>query len=550
MAKSQMFTPQTIKRFTSVHSWVGICTGMALFIAFFAGALTMYAGPMHQWANPELRRSSGTMASIETLVASVAAEKAAKGNFSVTFEDGAGPRASYYEIGPGRSFTEHNRVLDDRGAVAARQSVSGVEHFINEIHYAIGLPKHQGYTVMGLVSAVYFLALVTGLLIHLPHLLRDLYALRVGKNFKKMWLDAHNAVGILSLPFHLMFALTGFLICTTLLMAGAMETVGPTSAPVDAYRELGGGERRGEGGGFGRGERGPPPATAAMLPPSQLLAIATGRLDGFEPTGLSYSGYGTERATATITGSFRAALAAQGSLEISPVTGRVGKVDAPGERPTAKVLEGGYLFLHYGDFGGQIMRAVYFILGMGGAFLFYSGNLLWIETRRKRRYAEQPMSGWVMAQITVGVCLGCCLGIALTLIGTRALPAELASRDDWERNLYYIGFFGAVMWSLARPPIRAGIELLFACAAAYAALPLLNALLTPDNFFVALRDGLWDVALIDGVLAALAVGFFFMARATMRRARHGQENSVWSLTSRPRGRAVPASAPAPEPVTA
>jgi len=533
MAKSKMFTAQTIKRFTSVHSWVGIVTGMALFIAFFAGALTMYAGSMHLWANPALRQSSGSMAQVQTLVDAVGAHRASKGNFSVAFGQDGRPVASFFEGGTGRTFQRHTRVIDDQSAVVPRKTVSGIEHFINGIHYTMGLPKYPGYTLMGIVSAVYFLALVTGVLIHLPHMMADLYALRTGRNLKKMWLDAHNAIGILSLPFHIMFAFTGFLICLFFLLTPVMEKIMPTTDASAAYQQ-GGGRRGG-----GRDEASSP--AARMMPASQTIAIATGRVDGLEPTGISYSGYGTTSAKATVKGHFPTALAATGSVEISPVSGTILKVDVPGARSTARVLEQGYLFLHYGDYGGQVIRAAYFILGLGGAFLFYSGNLLWIETRRKRRHAEQMMTGWVMAKVTVGICLGCCLGIAVALWGTRLLAAELADRGKWEGNLYYIGFFAAVMWATARPPIRAAIEILFACAAAYAALPLLNALLTHENLFYALRHGLWDVAVIDVLLGTLGIGFFAMGRATLRRASNGQPNSVWSLTSRP---VEPRTAPA------
>ena len=49
----------------------------------------------------------------------------------------------------------------------------------------------------------------------------------------------------------------------------------------------------------------------------------------------------------------------------------------------------GLTSLHFGDFGHLAVKWLYFILGMAGAFLFYSGNLLWVEARRNRRGATQ-----------------------------------------------------------------------------------------------------------------------------------------------------------------
>ena len=36
-----------------------------------------------------------------------------------------------------------------------------------------------------------------------------------------------------------------------------------------------------------------------------------------------------------------------------------------------------------------MMRWVYFVFGLSGAFLFYSGNLLWVEKRRRTRSATK-----------------------------------------------------------------------------------------------------------------------------------------------------------------
>ncbi|MBO3278092.1 PepSY-associated TM helix domain-containing protein [Pseudomonas schmalbachii] len=527
MAKSRMFSPQTIKRFTSVHSWIGIATGMALFIAFYAGAITMYAEALHQWANPELRQSSGTLAQLDRLVSVVATERASGGNFSISLGDGEKPSASYFE-GNDRSRPQQTRVLDEQFEVVPRQTHSEIRHFINQIHFTLGLPFTAGFLLMGVVSLVYFLALVTGVLIHLPHLLADLYALRVGRNLKRLWLDAHNVVGVLSLPFHLMFAFTGFLFSAFLVMPGLMQTLTPTPAPSKAYLAEG---RFGESKFGGSGADKAPGTVVAMLPASRLIAIASARVDGFQPTGISYTAYGTEKASAKVTGHLRTELIAQGWVIVSPITGEILKVDAPGERSTGLVLENSYLSLHVGEFGGELMRALYFLLGLAGAFLFFSGNLLWIESRRRHRQPAQPGSGWVMAQVTLGVCLGCCLGIGFALLGNRLLVAGVVTQQPLEANMYFIGFFGALMWSLARPPSRAGVELLSGCAVVYAVLPILNAMLTRENLLVTIREQLWGVAVIDLMLAGLAVSFGLAGRAAWRRARFGPPNSVWSLAS-------------------
>lgn len=545
MARKRLFSPAFIQRFTSVHSWVGICTGMALFIAFFAGSLAVYLEPIQKWANPDLRPAYGSAADMERVVDAVVQHPdfadAFAGGLDLSFgADGKGAKAVFYSGTPSRggAWVTHTLGLDADGRIAQLDAPSSVDTMINRIHYSLGLPKHAGYTLMGVVSAVYGLALVTGLLIHLPHLLRDLYSLRVSKNLKKMWLDAHNVIGVLSLPFHLMFAFTGLLICIMPILGNVMDQVSPNLGASQAFatQEQGGFVIRRHNQGEERRKVSPP---AAVLPVSRLLEIAANEVSGLEATGISYSSYGTRDAKAKVSGHIRHALASEVSVVIAASTGEVIEIDAPRTRSVPTQLEAGYVFLHFADFGGQFTRAVYFVLGLAGAFLFYSGNLLWIETRRRRHHVEQPMSGWVMAQLSIGICLGCCLGIGLMLMGTQLLPLDLPGRSEWEENLYYIGFFGALVWSLARPPIRAGIEILAACAALYGLLPVLNTTLSSWH-------GAWDVAGFDAILLLLALSFLALARSTVRRAATGQPNSVWSLSSRPRQ--TPSISPATEAV--
>lgn len=82
--------------------------------------------------------------------------------------------------------------------------------FVDVLHRVVGLPvdSDPNRWFMGIVASLYAIALVSGVIVLLPSLVKDFFALRVGKNLKRMWLDAHNVVGIVSLPFHIVMALS------------------------------------------------------------------------------------------------------------------------------------------------------------------------------------------------------------------------------------------------------------------------------------------------------------------------------------------------------
>jgi len=59
-----------LRIYQSLHTWVGICAGVFLFIAFFAGALTMFKQPIDDWmaSAPSSRLQGVSAAQIDSLV--------------------------------------------------------------------------------------------------------------------------------------------------------------------------------------------------------------------------------------------------------------------------------------------------------------------------------------------------------------------------------------------------------------------------------------------------------------------------------------------------
>ena len=47
-----------LRMYKDIHSWVGITAGLALFVAFYAGAITMFESPLQNWATRPVPVSS------------------------------------------------------------------------------------------------------------------------------------------------------------------------------------------------------------------------------------------------------------------------------------------------------------------------------------------------------------------------------------------------------------------------------------------------------------------------------------------------------------
>jgi uncharacterized iron-regulated membrane protein len=181
-----------------------------------------------------------------------------------------------------------------------------------------------------------------------------------------------------------------------------------------------------------------------------------------------------------------------------------------------------FFALHFGSFGGAGVRWAYFLLGLAGAFLFYTGNLLWVESRRRRERKSgavtQTRSTCILGALTVGVPLGCIAGISVTLAAAKLLG--VGASEGAHSLIYYVVFLSFVLWAIVRGSARGATELLPATALAMICIPVMTILLSADHPA--------DVLLVDFVAAAAAAILLAAWSSTRRRAVLGPADSVWS----------------------
>ncbi len=524
-----------IKTYKDIHSWVGIIAGLALFIAFYAGAITMFEEPLNRWASaptqiaapPALERTP------ELIDKVLRAHPEARAAYTVNLETGPDmPARVSWTTGnrraPGPTFLAS--LAPDGSLQVVKQAPSPVAQLVDVLHQQVGLPfEHEiSMPIMGAISLLYAIAIISGVICLLPSLVKDLFALRFGKNLKRMWLDLHNVLGLFSLPFHIVMAVTAVIFAFHDQIYAAQGAVQQIGAP-KAERRMppGGGPKE-------------PPALEALtgtLPPAELQRRIAAQAPGFALRTISYEYTPAEGPHGHIAGvddRYGMRGPTYGMAEIDTRSGQITEADyMPGKQGGWFATISSFFALHFGNFGGAPVRWGYFFLGLAGAFLFYSGNLLWIESRRKKERkagaVEQTRATRILGALTVGVPLGCIAGISLTIAAAKWLSPALADLAAWHSRLYYAVFLGAVGWALWRGAARSGAELLWFSAVATLAVPVTS-----------LSSGLlgagWShdgaTRLVDLVAILGAVSFAIMARATRRRASEGPRDSVWS-TIRP-----------------
>ena len=140
--------PATLRTFTTLHSWVGLLAGFALFVAFYAGAITVFHGDLQQWATPHVA-VAGSLDDAQRLLDNVLARHPeAREHVGMTFPG--------YELAEPTAYWQdrHGTWLfgtPDNLAGSPIPPGTSLPELINELHYTLGIPV-AGTWLMGIVS--------------------------------------------------------------------------------------------------------------------------------------------------------------------------------------------------------------------------------------------------------------------------------------------------------------------------------------------------------------------------------------------------------------
>ncbi|WP_394201270.1 PepSY-associated TM helix domain-containing protein [Shewanella waksmanii] len=516
-----------LRHYQVLHTWTGIIAGLVLFIGFYAGSLTMFKPQIQQWATPPTQQLASVAAEqLDTLVSKAQSEFAeAKQGFIINLTDNASPMY-WYENGGGRGIRLDDAIrhasIDEYGElVTTASSTNELANLIDQLHRTAGIVGKVGHEdlgvlILGIAAVLYFIALISGLIFLLPTLVKSLFALRQNKGANRFWLDSHNLLGILSYPFHVIIAWTVVVFAFHDLFYGGLSLI-YGDKPL-----------------FEPQPRSEVTYTVDQLAPMQTYLLKANEIaPNYEVTKLEFSGLEGSRPSLAIEVTAESRMTRGGYSDfifLNPYTMDIQFTTANAEESGAyAAIVTSFFGLHFGNYAGMAGRWLYFIMGLLGAMVFYSGNLLWLEKRRLKS-SEQSKSCRIMAALTVGVCLGSMLAVAITILATKwlyLLSGNINSHYMWT---YYAVFFAAIAYSFTRGAAISAIHCLYSLAIACLFIPissLFSNYIANSPWYLSSMPG----SAVDWVAIILGVGFFILARKTKQRALYGERNSIWAITT-------------------
>ena len=396
-----------VARMIDSHSVLGLAFAALIYVVSLSGALTLFVEEISLWETTVEKASVATVAEpgvYQAALENLIREKPAYASLQsvVLYSPG-----EFSPLMIGRlnmtdvdnEFMQREWLINTATAELGDPFDTPLADLIEELHVALHLPSPWGRYLVGVLGVCMFCLILSGILAH-PTILRDAFKLRFERNKRIAWMDVHNRLSVWGLPYHLALTFTGAFLGIVGLVIGALAMVaydgdqdaalaaisGPQPIEGEPMREV--------------------VAIDSMLSevrgtnpdlPLELIVIREPQNAGgiTQVTLLEHSHLAS-----------RVAFIYRNSGELLEQLG--------GEVTSAATTTLGVIqSLHYGTFGGYLIKTMYFLLALGLTWVTSTGMHVWFN---RRQLEGRPVYRW--RALWLGMTAGLSVGLSLAALAT------------------------------------------------------------------------------------------------------------------------------------
>ncbi|MEO0527041.1 MAG: PepSY domain-containing protein, partial [Bacteroidota bacterium] len=232
---------------------------------------------------------------------------------------------------------------------------------------------------------------------------------------------------------------------------------------------------------------------------NDLLHLVEKNYPDFEVQNVVMLNYGREDATATFSVDDGKGIVGDGLFTYRMKTSELIAKIVPNQKTYSQTIYNLLTKLHFGTFGGILLKIVYFILSMITCFMLISGVLIWQTARNNSQYTiKQKRFHHRTTKVYLAICLSLFPAIALIFIANKLVPLEVSGRATIVNYIFFIGWLvlilGGLFWNNFGKLNR---NYLFIGGILSSLVPLLNGIVTGDWIWVSFQKNLYQVASID-----------------------------------------------------
>lgn len=494
--------PETLRNAVDAHGWLGLLISIPLFIIFWTGAITLFHPEVDHWAampqfpipqnTPQVPLTPLINKHIETMnfdnsrrlfISPASNHHPYLNAYIPVIEQAVTPNNninnsinnsdSINNINNSDTATPKNTPLKRHyealiidpatGNTLADNSPFQLAGFLNEMHFTLKLP--QGRYLVGMVCFFFMVVLLTGLVIQFKKIIRHFFLYRTQGTQRHQANDLHNVIGVISLPYGIMYALTGLMFNLGIIFE------------IPTLKVLYQGDNAAMTRDSGYTNTIPEPANIAYPMPSiDAITQQIARDNNGSIHSIRLHNYNDKNATFQFFGVRGDGFADKINTNYHVQTQTYDTQDDNNFSNNVDLL----LSLHMADFAGLDLRFIYFVLAIAVCAMIVAGNLLWVIKRQKR--AHHPKILALTRALTLGGCMGVIVATAAAFMFERLLPVTMAGRADYVVLSFFLTLLTCVIISfLNTQPLKIIHHACLACASICLFIVLMDATATQTS---------------------------------------------------------------------
>lgn len=388
------------KLFNDIHLWLGLASGLIIFVVCFSGTIYTYNTEIRELASPHLHyvKVEAAKMNIDELISSI------KQKYPGTIAAITVPND------PTRSYEITLRPPNDksRGGVTyymnpytgallgTNETKTKTDEFMGNLfslHRWLLLDKIEqpiigslenrklGSYITGAATILFTIGLLTGLVIWFPRKIRSWrqgLKIKFSSNWKRINHDMHNSLGLYAFVFLFLMGITGPQWSFEWYRTGLRKALGTyQEVPAQASKDSSQGKKNESKSASNEDSAIP------FLSIEEYLAAASSALPYQGDYRLSFptSGEDPIRISSYKTGFFAPSAADQITMNVSDAS--IMSLELFKDKPFNERVSGSIKALHVGNIYGQFSKLIYFIACLIATSLPVTGTLIWINKMKK-----------------------------------------------------------------------------------------------------------------------------------------------------------------------
>lgn len=365
------------KKLFAIHSWVGIKVSILFFVVCFSGTLATLSNEIDWLFMPDIRAvSKEETASVNAMVKNV--REAYPGGEFIYMMAAEAPYLCH------QAYVQQDGKLwyvfvNPYTAEVQGASTMTFYRFFRDLHYYLFIPFGFGHYTVLIFGFLLLISLLTAITFY-KSWYRKLFELKRGSGKLVFYRSLHRLVGVWSVPFMILFSITGIWYFLERTNTGGISRIANGSTPEielastdTAYINR----------------------IAFVTDYDRALEHAQQEIPGLQVKDFSPP---TEKTPIYFTGKSEVPLVRNRAnrVYVHPETYQVLKVQKAEALNTTTYLNDIADPLHFGDWGGLTTKVIWFIFGLAISGLILTG--IWIGLKRrvrdKRKQKAQRMGAW------------------------------------------------------------------------------------------------------------------------------------------------------------